>query len=258
MRSFLSSTGGAALVEYGLLVGLVAVVAIGSVSALGQKTSETFSGTAGALASTSISSTSFAAPGAVSGPARPARPDASGCLLITDRGSYSYNGYDCFVLRGGNSDDAPFLRLDEVHADPSYTLVDGWARFVIGSASKDVIEIDTLNAQAAAGWSTVRSGSVADEVIVSGADAAEATFAYGTWGGWEHTLMMQVPGLDVAVYGLFTHAATGETTQMGSNVAMPVGAIHFDDRSLTLEEIEAKLRADDPAAPAFSYPLAPE
>ena len=42
MRSFLNSTGGAALVEYGLLGGLVAVVAIGSVSRLGSQVEESF------------------------------------------------------------------------------------------------------------------------------------------------------------------------------------------------------------------------
>lgn len=55
MRSFLSSTGGAALVEYGLLAGLVAVVAIGSVSALGQKSSETFSDIAAELSAATAS-----------------------------------------------------------------------------------------------------------------------------------------------------------------------------------------------------------
>jgi pilus assembly protein Flp/PilA len=43
---------GAALVEYGILVGLVAVVAIGSVSALGGKTSETFTDVAASLSGT--------------------------------------------------------------------------------------------------------------------------------------------------------------------------------------------------------------
>jgi len=42
-------THGAALVEYGLLVGLIAVVAIGSVSQLGLKVEETFGQTAHAL-----------------------------------------------------------------------------------------------------------------------------------------------------------------------------------------------------------------
>jgi len=42
-------THGAALVEYGLLVGLIAVVAIGSVSQLGVKVEETFGQTAHAL-----------------------------------------------------------------------------------------------------------------------------------------------------------------------------------------------------------------
>lgn len=46
---FRRATAGAALVEYGLLVGLVAVVAIGSVAAMGSEVRATFAGVSAAL-----------------------------------------------------------------------------------------------------------------------------------------------------------------------------------------------------------------
>lgn len=42
MRKFIADESGASLVEYGLLVGLIAVVAIGAVSALGTKVTDVF------------------------------------------------------------------------------------------------------------------------------------------------------------------------------------------------------------------------
>jgi pilus assembly protein Flp/PilA len=43
MRKFMKSAKGAALVEYGILVGLIAVLAIGAVLALGEQIEATFS-----------------------------------------------------------------------------------------------------------------------------------------------------------------------------------------------------------------------
>lgn len=42
MRKFIADESGASLVEYGLLVGLIAVVAIGAVSSLGGKVNDVF------------------------------------------------------------------------------------------------------------------------------------------------------------------------------------------------------------------------
>jgi pilus assembly protein Flp/PilA len=42
MRKFMTAVKGAALVEYGILVGLIAVLAIGAVLALGTEINETF------------------------------------------------------------------------------------------------------------------------------------------------------------------------------------------------------------------------
>ena len=49
VRKFISDDDGAALVEYAILVALIAVVAIFFVTSLGSKVSEKFSGIAGAL-----------------------------------------------------------------------------------------------------------------------------------------------------------------------------------------------------------------
>lgn len=42
MRKMINSVKGAALVEYGILVGLIAVLAIGAVLALGEEVQDTF------------------------------------------------------------------------------------------------------------------------------------------------------------------------------------------------------------------------
>ena len=49
VRSFIRDEDGAALVEYAILVALIAVVAIFFVTSLGTKVSEKFSGIAGSL-----------------------------------------------------------------------------------------------------------------------------------------------------------------------------------------------------------------
>jgi len=51
MRKFVNSVKGAALVEYGILVGLIAVLAIGAVLALGGEIRDTFEGVASQLSS---------------------------------------------------------------------------------------------------------------------------------------------------------------------------------------------------------------
>lgn len=66
---FSRPTRGAALVEYGMLVGLVAVVAIGAVSTLGQQVDRTFDVTTDAL-----SGSLNAAGGAEAAPVAPAEP----------------------------------------------------------------------------------------------------------------------------------------------------------------------------------------
>ncbi len=43
MRKLMNAVKGAALVEYGILVGLIAVLAIGAVLTLGQEVQDTFS-----------------------------------------------------------------------------------------------------------------------------------------------------------------------------------------------------------------------
>lgn len=56
MRKFMNAVKGAALVEYGILVGLIAVLAIGAVMALGGQIQETFQKVSSEL-STSLNST---------------------------------------------------------------------------------------------------------------------------------------------------------------------------------------------------------
>ena len=43
MKKFVANESGASLVEYGLLVGLIAIVAIAAVTGLGQKVAKVFS-----------------------------------------------------------------------------------------------------------------------------------------------------------------------------------------------------------------------
>ena len=49
MRKFMKNESGASLVEYGLLVGLIAVIAIGAVQTLGSKIADVFSDVNNAL-----------------------------------------------------------------------------------------------------------------------------------------------------------------------------------------------------------------
>jgi len=51
MRKLMTAVKGAALVEYGILVGLIAVLAIGAVLALGEQINDTFSTVENTLAS---------------------------------------------------------------------------------------------------------------------------------------------------------------------------------------------------------------
>jgi len=51
IKRFLSDESGATMVEYGLMVALIAVVAIAAVTFLGEEVSETFDTAAGAMSS---------------------------------------------------------------------------------------------------------------------------------------------------------------------------------------------------------------
>ena len=51
MRKLMNSVKGAALVEYGILVGLIAVLAIGAVLTLGQQVQSTFNAVTSTLGS---------------------------------------------------------------------------------------------------------------------------------------------------------------------------------------------------------------
>ena len=57
MRKLMTAVKGAALVEYGILVGLIAVLAIGAVLALGEEIRDTFSTVQNTLSSNLASAT---------------------------------------------------------------------------------------------------------------------------------------------------------------------------------------------------------
>lgn len=84
---------GAALVEYGILVGLVAVVAIGSVSGLGRKVSATFDGTSEALSQTTIAAGAGAENGAP-GDAGEQEQVADFYLALIQGSEANRHGYD--------------------------------------------------------------------------------------------------------------------------------------------------------------------
>lgn len=54
MKKFIADESGASLVEYGLLVGLIAVVAIAAVSALGKKVNKVFTDVNNALTTSGL------------------------------------------------------------------------------------------------------------------------------------------------------------------------------------------------------------
>jgi Flp pilus assembly pilin Flp len=136
---------GAALLEYGLLLGLISVVAVGSVSGLGKKVEEAFSGTGNVLSETMASAGSAAVDEAPEGGETPEpqgwqpHPDATYVFRITAGDLNEVDNYGTGYARwtgDGKIDDLS----EHKHITALYTNPTGATSYLFTQAKDNLID----------------------------------------------------------------------------------------------------------------------
>jgi pilus assembly protein Flp/PilA len=224
---------GAALVEYGVLVGLVAVVAIGAVTTLGEQVDGTFNDVTNSLETAIVTDTGGSpavgggAPVAGNGPTA---PDSASCFQVpvgggTIEGDQDQPGVFCFEFPG-NTVNENNLGDDFVSVGTSadYVFLSGENGMLFESGSGD----DTAYFNhGACRRNFIQMGGGSNQIVFQNRTASDAYFMTDPFGGFAIDF---ADGSGVIVEGNITQ-------------------VHFTNGSLDAAQMAPRL-GSDPAAPS--------
>jgi len=246
--SFFSTHGrrGAALVEYGITVGLIALIAIGMVLQLGTGISNTFTTVSDDMSK--VSNGEFGIAGGDSGPLY-ASPPIDRCLVSDESilpSTEDFDLYDCFHVDGTSGE--AILHANGKETD-LYMQATGQVSSLRSGTGDDIIVLIGSNPSYGA---NIGNTGGRDTLVLKGRNLADSQFLAHPFFGPTNLLIQSNDATDIAVMAQFYYTNYGYNEPGVEAIA----TIVFDDATLSGEQIKDRLRADDPDnAGPMAHPL---